>query len=243
MRHEAIHRWLGHGLAAVFSGVLLTSSAAAAEDAASGKDFSRAEQLLFISPQLVGVAPPVSLGYRFRRTGTLEPGFEDRVALVLQANGDGQCCTAHTEFLSGAQKVALPDVPAADGNPVILHFLERDVREMNRLTKGAQNYFRKRIRMAIYSGATVRERGLMRYRGSDVAVQEVLINPYLDDPNRNRYDKLARKEYRFILSSAVPGGVYGIRTRISNADRSAPPLSVEALYLDGTEPAEADAGR
>jgi hypothetical protein len=207
----------------------------AAKAAEEAKDYSAAERLLFMSPQLKNVQPPATLGYSFRRSGTLEEAFDDRVTLALARQNDGTCCTATAEFLSGPRKLPLPEVPAAEGNPVTLYFLERDVREMQRLTKGQQNHFRKRIRMAVYNGATVRPVTL-GYRGSTVAASEITISPYLDDPNRPRYDKLAVKQYRFVLSDAVPGGVVSIRTQIAGPDAAASPLLVEELTLDGAEP-------
>ena len=115
---------------------------------------------------------------------------------------------------------------------MILYFLEYDIREMKRLTKGSQNYFRKRIRMAVFQGATLKPVQL-RYQGREVAGQEITIAPYVDDPNRFRYDKLAVKEYRFMLSKAVPGGVYGIRTQIGSGKAS---LITEEMLIEGAEP-------
>ncbi len=205
-----------------------------AHAAEGAKDFSAAERLLFMSNQLRSVQPPATLRYSFRKSGTLEPGFDDKVTLALKAVAGQPCCAAHVEFLGAERSAPMPDQPAAEGNPVLLAFLEREVREMQRLTKGSQNHFRKRLRMAIYEAATVRDLPL-RYRGQTVAGKEVAISPYLDDPNRPRYDKLARKEYRFLLSDAVPGGLFAIRTQIPGADGSAP-LLAEELLLDGAEP-------
>jgi len=198
------------------------------------KDYSAAERLLFMDYQLGNVKPPATLRYSFRKSGTLEPGFEDRVTLALKRGADGRCCATHTDFLSAERKVQLPDLPTAEGNPVILHFLERELREMQRLTKGSQSHFRKRIRMAAYDAASVEEVTL-RYRGRDVKGREVRITPFVDDPNRPRYEQLARKEYRFMLSDAVPGGLYGIRTLVAGADGAAAPLLAEELYVDGAE--------
>jgi hypothetical protein len=199
------------------------------------RDFSAAERLLFTDYQLGNVKASTTLRYGFRRSGTLEPGFDDTVALTLSPGTGGRCCATHTEFLSGERGLQLPDLPDAEGNPVILHFLERELREMQRLTKGSQSHFRKRIRMAVFDGATVQPVAL-RFQGREVKGQEVRITPFADDPNRPRYEQLARKEYRFMLSSAVPGGLYGIRTMVPAGDQVAPPLLVEELYIDGAEP-------
>jgi hypothetical protein len=202
----------------------------------AANDFSAAEQALFIDNHLGKLRPPLTLHYGYRKAGTLEAAFDDKVDVMLTAQADGMCCAASARFFSGARELRQPDVEGAQGNPAILYFLERDIREMQRLTQGKANYFRKRIRMAVYQGASIRKLTL-QYRGRPVAVREISILPYLDDPNRPRYEKLANKQYLFMLSDGVPGGLYGIRTRIDADSADAPPLMVEEMMLDGAEPA------
>jgi hypothetical protein len=200
--------------------------------AIAATDYSVAEQAIFMDDHLGNLKPPLTLHYDFHRTGTLEEAFDDKVNLVLTAQPDGACCAARAEFFSGAREVRQPEIESAKGNPAILYFLERDIREMQRLTKGQPTYFRKRIRMAVYQGATVRQVTLP-YRGQQVAVREISVSPYLDDPNRARFEKLANKRYVFMLSNAVPGGLYGIRTRIDGESASAAPLMAEEMLLEG----------
>ena len=203
----------------------------------AANDFSAAEQALFIDNHLGKLRPPLTLYYGYRKTGTLEAAFDDKVDVMLTTQSDGTCCAASARFLTGARAMRQPDVEGAQGNPAILYFLERDIREMQRLTQGKANYFRKRIRMAVYEGASIRNLTLP-YRGRVVAVREISISPYLDDPNRPRYEKLANKQYLFMLSDSVPGGLYGIRTRINGESAEAPPLMVEEMILDRAERAE-----
>lgn len=202
------------------------------------RDYSPAERLLFMAPQLQGVQPPARLRYSFARSGSLEPGFADEVSVALKPRADGACCDATGNFLSGAREEPAPEVTGAESNPVILYFLEHDLREMKRLTRGSTHHFRQRIRMAVYQAAEVREVTL-RYMGRAVRGQEIVISPFLDDPNRPKYERFARKSYRFTLSDSVPGGVHGIRTSIPDADAAAPPLIVEELLIVGaTAPAQ-----
>lgn len=200
--------------------------------AADAQDYSPAEKLLFMSDQLANLRPPTTLQYGFRKTGSLEEAFDDKISIAFSKGPDGKCCTGRGEFFSGARKQQTPEVEGATGNPVLMFFLEREVREMQRLTKGSQSHFRKRLRMAVYGGATLRDLSFS-YRGKDVKGQEILITPYLDDPNRPKYEKLATKEYRFWLSDAVPGGVFGIRARVPGVAADAAPLQVEDLLIDG----------
>lgn len=201
------------------------------------QDFSAAERLLFMNRQLADLRPPATLRYSLRKAGSMEEGFEDRVNVVLSAQRDGSCCAARGEFMTGTRRLLLPDIEAAEGNPVVMYFLEHDVREMQRLTKGNQNHFRKRIRMAVYNAATVSEVRL-NFRGREIAGKMVSFAPYLDDPNRPRYENLARKEYRFLLADDVPGGVFGIQTRVAAeaaAGATAAPLLTEELWLEGAQ--------
>jgi hypothetical protein len=199
--------------------------------AAAAEEFSPAERALFMTDHLGGLATPATLRYTFRKSGSLEENFEDRVTVALKAQPKAQCCTATTEFLGGARRVKLPDVESAPGNPVILHFLERDIHEMQRLTKGQPNYFRKRIRMAVFQGAQVSDVEVP-YRGKMVAARQIMISPYSDDPLRARYEQLADKQYIFTMSKDVPGGIYSIRARVNGASPGGPPLMAEEIVLD-----------
>jgi hypothetical protein len=219
------------------AGLLLAVAAlcgTVAQGAQDAPDYSAAERLLFMTHQLGGLRLPVTLRYSFRKSGSLEGAFEDSVGVVLSAQGDGKCCVSRAEFLSGARRLPLPEIEGAEGNPVIMYFLERDVREMQRLTQGSQNHFRKRIRMAIYSAATVGDMRLT-YRGREIDGKVVTFSPFLDDPNRPRYEKFARKQYRFMLSDAVPGGVFGIQTQIGSQSAGAAPLMAEELLVEGAQ--------
>lgn len=207
-----------------------------ATPALAAEDFSPAERALFMTNQLTALKPPATLHYTFSKAGSMEEAFDDKVSIRLKAKADGKCCAAAADFLGGPRKLSLPEVEEAEGNPVVLYFLERDIREMSRLTKGQPNYFRKRIRMAIYEGAKITEVSLP-YRGKTIAAREISIAPYLDDPLRERFEKLANKQYVFTLSDAVPGGVYAVRTRIDGESATAAPLMVEEMVLDGGKPA------
>ncbi len=203
--------------------------------AAAATEFSPAEQALFVTNHLGALKPSTTLHYRFRKSGGLEPGFDDTASMALSAQPDGKCCAAAAEFLSGTRRLTLPAIEGAQGNPVILYFLERDIREMQRLTKGQPNYFRKRIRIAVAESATIRDVTLP-FQGRNVAAKEISITPYADDPLRTRFEQFINKRYVFTLSDAVPGGVLSIRTQIDAVAAGTPPLLAEEMALDRQAP-------
>lgn len=217
--------------------ITANAACAAGTDATPEKraDFSPAERALFMSDQLSALKAPQTLSYQFRKSGSLEPGFDDTVKISVRKQADGQCCAASGEFLTGEHRLAIPAAEEAKGNPVILFFLERDIREMQRLTKGQPNHFRKQIRMAIFEGATLRDVSVA-YNGRAVAGHEIVISPYLTDPMRSRFETLATKQYTFTLSDAVPGGVYSIRAQVAGSAAAAPPLLLEELRVYGADP-------
>lgn len=190
-----------------------------------------AETLVFVGPHLGNIDPPATLRYRYVRSGTLEPALEDDVQIELRARPGGGCCSAQGRFLSGPRALALPEIDDAQANPVILYFLEHDVRDMQRRTGGQQTHFRRRIRLALAEDGRVADTSF-RYGGREWPAKEVRIAPYVNDPQRNRFERYARKEYLFVLAPGLPGTVAQMRTRVpgqGGADTA--PLIEETVTL------------
>ena len=220
--------------AAAFSCVLVAQASAA-------QPISVAETLLFQTNHLHNVRAPQTLTYAMRKEGSLEPGFVDEVQVTLAANPAATPAagpqagkpkvTMH--FLTGARERPVPDADSPEGNPVLLGFLERDIAEMARLTGGAGNYFRKRIRLALAESAQVQPRRFT-YAGKAFDGKEISITPYLFDPLRQRFEQYVNKRYSFVVSDKVPGGLYQIHTAVTGP-AGAPPLIDETLTLVSAE--------
>lgn len=215
-------RWL---LCLTFSVSLMSASAE--------QPLSSAEQHLFLDPHLANVGTASALRYRYERSGSAESSFQDEVKVALGDRLSPTQRKAHVTFLTGDRALILPDADSVSSNPVILSFLERDVREMQRLTKGQASYFRKRVRMALAESATV-EQTRIDWAGTAVPAWRISLSPYLKDPLRPRFEKLAGKSYEFLLSEQVPGGVYEMRTRVDDA--AGAPFIHEVMRYQGSEP-------
>jgi hypothetical protein len=200
--------------------------------------FSQAEQKVFLDDHMRSLKPAEVLQYSFRKTGSLEEAFEDKVLLSVKSSSDGKHKAVAVSYLSGDRKLNLPDDEDVQANPIIKYFLEQDVREMRRRTGGKENYFRKRIRMALAETADVRAVAV-KINGKEIPANEVRIQPYLNDPMRARFPKFENKTYVFVLCDQVPGSVYELRTRVDdptpagNADQAAKsPLIEEILTFN-----------
>jgi hypothetical protein len=204
---------------------IVAAACALAGQAAAAQAISVAETLLFQTKHLQNVRAPLTLTYAFRKVGSLEPAFDDQVQVILAAGKPA--VTMH--FLSGPRERQAPDAENAEGNPALLGFLERDIAEMQRLTGGSGNYFRKRIRLALAEAAQVRPRRFT-YGGKPVDGREVSIEPYRNDPLHQRFEQYVDKRYTFVVSEQVPGGVYQVRSALAGAAGGAP-LIDETLTL------------
>lgn len=188
--------------------------------AADPSQFSVAEKRLFIDDHLRGVRAPATLDYVYTKRGSLEDPVDDTARVVVRPSPAGGSPSVKVEYLSDSRKLELSNIDAANANPVILFFLEHELREMHRLTGGSANYYRKRIRMALAEGAQVKE-VTVNIGPRRVAATEIHIAPYRDDPARSRYEKFAEKIYVFTLSDDVPGKVVELRSELTSAAAAA----------------------
>ena len=173
------------------------------------QEVSDAEKRVFMTDHLKNVPGDATLSYGFSKSGSLEQNFQDKVTLTVKAPASGQGKSCHVDFLAGERQFkGIPElIENATGNPIILAFLERDLGEMKRITKGQPNYYRKRIRMNLAEKAEIRTINI-KHEGKDISGVELLLKPYDNDPARSRYEKFSNKSYIITLSEQIPGGVY-----------------------------------
>ncbi|HEX4508676.1 MAG TPA: hypothetical protein VH328_01290 [Burkholderiaceae bacterium] len=209
------------------------SAPSAAEDGIAPP--SRAENLLFSTPQLASLHEPMKLHYDYEDDeGKVHTA--DHVTLVLAARPNGSCCATHVDYRSGAAEVSRADLDDPGTNPVLLHFLVEQVQTISRATQGQPTHFQRRMRQALADEAVVKDT-TVRWEGKDVPAQVVHIAPFIKDPYRVRFEHEARTEYEFVLSQAVPGGIVRLSETLPGEKEGDPPLSQRTLSLVDPQPA------
>ena len=201
-----------------------------------GEAISEAERLLFTHPHLATVRTPRTLSYAWSAQAAASASPPDRATLALSARADGTCCSVHGEYLSGEMAVHLPDFDDATANPIVLYFLEAEVRRLQRTTNGQSAHFRRQIRMSLATDAHVTD-ATVRWNGKDVPAHAVRVAPFLDDPYRYRFEREAATEYLFLFSDAVPGGVAALSATLPGAGAADVPLERRRLVLEDPQPA------
>ena len=206
---------------------------ALAAPAADAGDASFATKAVFERQHLDNIVAPVTLRYRYERSGSWLGDKNDQAELVVTGIGADGRKQVEFRLFSGTDARQIAPQQGFRNNPMIVAFLQRDVEQMGRLTGGSPNYFRNRIRAAFAIDAAVRAGPVtVPFEGREVAGTEVTVEPFVHDPNLPRFQQFQYKRYEFVLAPAVPGGVYSLRAVIPNG--SAKPLLDERLVYSGS---------
>ncbi len=202
---------------------------AAAPVQAADPRITDAERRLFMTDHLANVTVGRTLAYRYERRGTLEPVADDEATVTLQM-ADGKR-TSTVDFLHDDRRLELPPINDVEGNPILLHFLEREIRDFSKTTGGSRNYYRKRIRMALAADPPITPVAIER-DGRKLRGFEIRVDPYADDPARSRYERYAMRRYTLVLSPDIPGQIYQLKMEQPPA-AGGEPVQTEVLTFQG----------
>jgi hypothetical protein len=186
--------------------------AARAAQTPAADDITAAEHLIFTTDHLHGVAAQTELDYALVNSD--QPSRSADLVKVLVVSPDNAKGDAQVSDHSGS--VPLPN-GGLQCNPVIIYFLERDVTEMQGLTGGQRRYFQQRLRLALAAGPRI-ETVMSQAGGKSVSARRIVVQPYLNDPNAERFAQYTAKRYTFLLADEVPGQVLLIRTDVPGAN-------------------------
>lgn len=223
-------------------------AAGAGEAAAAGKEqslppISEAETILWLGDQLKSIAQPATLKYEFKKAGSLEEGFTDRVHLhVTELLPEGMK-KATVDFFTGQRHLYIPPYESINGNVLLAIFLQGDILEMQRLTEGGTRYFQQRIKYALATNATIADTEI-EFAGRKLPAKKITITPYVADPKaeiNEKFRRLKDKAYTFTVSEQIPGYIYEIHTLVPAPADGAPgsvPVLEEYLRLTSVGPLE-----
>lgn len=225
---------LGRGAACGVA--LLALAAVPPMTLAQDQPITEAENSLFLADHFRSVSGAKVLHYTLRGSGTLDKAFDD--AIEVEISDSAGTRALETRCMTGSKRLELPQIENAKGNPALLCFLERDIREMERITGGKKWFFQKRIRLALAGGPEVKPIKV-NFAGKEIDAKEIRIAPYAEDPLRGKFDKYADKYYVFRLSDQVPGGILEIDAVIPDAAKpDGPKLVEDVMVFSKVEPSK-----
>ena len=211
------------GMALACAGAFAAAEASAVEPQPSAA-ITAAEHLIFEIDHLHEVPAQTELDYAMVAAGEkAEPSDVVRVLVASKGNAKGD---AKVSDRGGEHPLPTSGLPC---NPVVIYFLERDIAEMEALTGGQRRYFQKRVRLALAEGPKIVS-ATEHIGGKTVAVRQIVIQPYLHDPNAERFARYTGKRYTFELADSLPGQIALIRTEVPGPnDDFAHPVKTETL--------------
>lgn len=190
-------------------------------------ELNEAQNLIYRTPHFLSVSAGSTITYQLESNveGVESP---DSVDVKILKSYDQNKNDLQIRFLSGNNQIPFPEFIGYSGNPVIVGFLERDVRLMKSLTGGSDLFFRNRIRHALADDPVV-EIIDIEHDGMKHAAYQITILPYSNAPLRERFPQFAEKVYRITLSEAIPGYVVWLSTEVDSDSYS----SKEILRFGG----------
>jgi hypothetical protein len=171
---------------------------------------SKAQLLLFETPHLAALDPPLRLDYVFLREATGQPPVRDTIRLDIRAGQEVGRRDVLPEFLTGPRAIHYPPARGFRGNPLLLFALDRAARELSAATGGTTGWFRNRIRQALAAVPSPRSVPLP-FDGREIEAAEVVLHPFAGEPRAGRYQD---QRYRFLLAEGVPGWIHTIASEL-----------------------------
>ena len=175
---------------------------------------------IYGSDHLMLLPDRAQLVFDYRFDGSLvERPFSDGVVLDFTRHRDDAGFDVDAHLFPQSRDLEIGPLAAAAANPILLIFFQRDAIQMSNGTGGSQHYFRNAIRRVLRTPdpASVRSTTIA-FGGKEVAASEISFRPFVHDPHRARLREFADKTYRFIVSEAVPGGIYEVQSETPERD-------------------------
>jgi hypothetical protein len=203
-------------ITAIFAVCLCVASLSLSADNHIPPNMNKAQMLFFFHDHLDGVSKGSHIDYSFKRSSEGDKGFTDRVSMDVKDVHEGGKRDLVFDFLSGENHVEYSPAMGYRGNPVIIHFLERDISMMARDTGGSNGFFRNRIRDAFQKPDKIEEVSF-QLNGKTLKGTQIVVTPFVANRYVDNFKMFEHKRYEFIFSDDVPGGVYRIHTQVPDA--------------------------
>lgn len=197
------------------------------------RPLSPAQIALFETPHLKNIERPETLKYAYRRDGA--GAFADRIVeRIEKIHPDGTKYVGF-DFLTGEHHVFFPAVDNFHGNPLLMVFLEHDVREMRDAVGITATHCRNRIREAFIDRARITDVEVT-VDGKSVPARRITLQPFADDPPFAHVPEIRDKTYTFVLADQIPGMLAELSTEQPANQQTGAPAVSERITFAGEKP-------
>lgn len=127
---------------------------------------------------------------------------------------------ARLRYQQGDKHRDIGSFPATVGNPIIMYFVETVVRDVAKNAGGSPFYIRNRVKESLSQFAEIVDASA-DFGDDDVAVQQVTLRPFLNDPNRSKMKGYEDLSITVTMSDDVPGWYYSLAAQAGSVGGNA----------------------
>ena len=176
----------------------------------SADNMPSVSDLLFLRKDFSDLGAGSKLTYRFQRTVSesklLGEPFSDDISVSVNKVEDDDKREVELKIFTGARARPVQELPHRDGNPIIVVFLERIVKNYGAIAGGKHQYLKNRLRVDMRENAKI-EPEKIQYDGKTVDGYRVTLTPFVKDPNRHKMYGYQGSRFDVIVSDNVPGRI------------------------------------
>ena len=199
----------------------------------TGNPYSKEQKLLFSTPHLTNIKTKAALYYDFHQHGSKTRNFDDEIILTITGISENGGKDLEISFLSGENNRAYSNIRDFRSNPLLMFFLQWDVEKMDSGSKITHHYFRHLLRQAFLDDIESEEIKI-DFEGHSVAANKIFFQPLSKQQGDAHYENYPQKYYEFVLSDAIPGGIYSISTLMASGSDAEKDDTSSAEPLEST---------
>ncbi len=204
----------------------------------SADNMPSVSDLLFEQQHFDGLNEGSKLTYRFQRTVSeskmLGKPFSDDISVSVTKVEDDEKRAVDLQIFSGDRARPLQELPHRKGNPVLVVFLERIIKNYGAMVGGKHQYLKNRIRVDMRENAKVVPEKI-KYNGKTIDGYRVTMTPFIKDPNRHKMYGYEGSRFDVLVSDSVPGRIFEMTAVFESPMDGAPRLEERIKLADGMD--------
>ena len=199
-------------LAAAALGCALLASIPFASSSARADAPPSAANLLFERPQLKALKSGDDLTYAYTFHSSdptlFGPSFDDNIDLRIAPGAGPDTRNVDVRLFSGEHRRPAGPFDDVSSNPLLILMLEENIQRLATVFHANPQYMKTAIRLALRNATATPDKA----EGFDPAAPawQVSVQPFRDDPNKERMHGLDSLTYVFHVSGAAPGEITAI---------------------------------
>lgn len=190
-------------------------------------------EVLFDAPHLSKVDAGSTLSYHLEQTVSDpkllgQPIKDDIDVAVARVSDDGKR-DVKVKVFNGEYSRPEQAIAGLTGNPLLVIFLDRAVRNYSMISGGKTSYLKNRFKIELQKNAKV-EAKKVAYNGGEVDGYEISVTPFVRDPARHKMRGYEGSEYKFVVSQDVPGHFVELVAVLESPKEGAPRLEERITF-------------